>query len=84
MVATSCTHVLQPFVFDLNKYITIFFVKDIKQLDMVTAHIRREMVTPTLRNGFFFFHRLCSDIVAKEEIARNRGRGWARKEGHTG
>ena len=80
MVATSCTHVLQPVVFDLNKYITVFFVKDIKQLDMVTAHIRREMVTPTLRNGFFLSPSMFR-YSSKRRNSKKQGEGVGKKRG---
>jgi len=81
MVATSCTHVLQPFVFDLNKYITIFFVKEIKQLDMVTAHIRREMVTPKAAERVFFLSPSMFRYSSKRRNSEKEGEGWARREG---
>ena len=81
MVATSCTHVLQPVVFDLNKYITVFFVKDIKQLDMVTAHIRREMVTPKAAERVFFLSPSMFRYSSKRRNSKKQGEGVGKKRG---
>jgi hypothetical protein len=49
-----------------------------KQVEMVSTHIRRQMVTPI--KGFFWLHLVEKEIIAKKQ----GGGGWARREEHTG
>jgi hypothetical protein len=51
-----------------------------KQVEMVSTHIRRQMVTPI--KGFFWLHLVEKEIIAKKQ--GGGGGGWAKREEHTG
>jgi len=81
MVATSCTHVLQPVVFDLNKYITVFFCEGYKATGYGDSSYKARNGDSNAAERVFFLSPSMFRYSSKRRNSKKQGEGVGKKRG---